>query len=280
MNNKIFPCLWFDGKAKEAAEFYCNIFENSKITADTPMVVNFEILGKKIMGLNGGPMFTITPAISLFINCKDDIEIVHYWNKLIVGGIAIMPINKYPWAEKYGWVKDKFGITWQLMIGAIDSHPQKINCSLLFVNDQFGNAKKAIDFYTKIFPNSTIHHQELYTANEPAPEGYLKFGHFTINGETFSAMDGSGNHDFTFSEGLSITVNCENQEEIDFYWEKLIENGGKESRCGWLKDKFGVSWQIVPSMLGMLLSNPEKSERILHVLMKSKKFIIEELENA
>ena len=81
MNNNIFPCLWFDGNAKEAADFYCTVFSNSKVTTDTRMVVLFEIEGKKIMGLNGGPMFTINPSISLFVTCEASDEIERLYNK-------------------------------------------------------------------------------------------------------------------------------------------------------------------------------------------------------
>jgi predicted 3-demethylubiquinone-9 3-methyltransferase (glyoxalase superfamily) len=280
MNNKIYPCLWFDGKAKEAAEFYCTIFENSKITANNPLVVTFEICGKKIMALNGGPMFSINPSISIFVTSNNDNEIENYWNKLSKGGgTAMMPLDKYPWAEKYGWIKDKFGMTWQLMVGDLGQTGQKITTSFLFSNKQYGNAREAITFYTSIFPNSKIHHQELYKAGEPQPEGYLKFGHFTLNNEVFAAMDGPGDHAFTFNEGLSLVVECENQNEIDLYWEKLTA-GGEESKCGWLKDKFGVSWQIIPVVLGKLMSDPEKGKRVMQVVMQSVKFDIAALQNA
>lgn len=140
MNGSIYPCLWFDGKAQEAAKFYCSIFKNSKITIDTPMVVNFELNGKKFMGLNGGP-------------------------------------------------------------------------------------------------------------------------------------------NFKFNEAISFVIDCETQEEIDYYWTKLSE-GGSEQQCGWLKDKYGVSWQVVPTILGKLMSNPEKSGRVMQAFMKMKKFDIEKLMNA
>jgi len=279
MNNKIYPCLWFDGNAKEAAEFYVSIFENSKITTDTLMVVNFELCSKKFMGLNGGPMFTINPSISMFVTCNGEEEIEKYWKLLSEGGTAMMPLDKYPWAEKYGWIKDKFGMTWQLMTGDVNQTGQKINTAFLFTNEQFGKAIAAIKLYTSIFPNSKIHHQELYTAGEAAPQGYLKFGHFTLNEELFSAMDGPGNHAFKFSEGLSLVVECENQNEIDKYWEKLTA-GGVESKCGWLKDQFGVSWQIIPAVLGKLMRDPEKAKRVMQVVMQSVKFNIAELENA
>ena len=104
----------------------------------------------------------------------------------------MMPLDKYPWAEKYGWVKDKYGMTWQLMIDDLSQVSQKINTAFLFSNKQFGKAKEAIDLYISIFPNSTAHHQELYKEGEGQPVGYLKFGHFTLNGELFAAMDGPG----------------------------------------------------------------------------------------
>ena len=122
MNNHIYPCLWFDGKASEAAHFYCSIFSNSKILTDTPMVAIFEIEGKKIMGLNGGTMFTINPSISMFVFCDSDTEIENAWNKLSDGGSPMMPLEKYPWAEKYGWIMDKYGMTWQLMLGFTQLH--------------------------------------------------------------------------------------------------------------------------------------------------------------
>lgn len=140
MTNQIYPCLWFDGQAKAAADFYCSIFENSKITTDTPMVVNFELNGKKFMGLNGGPMYKFSPA-------------------------------------------------------------------------------------------------------------------------------------------TSFVVECETQEEIDFYWEKLGD-GGIYNQCGWLDDRFGVSWQVVPTLLGKLMADPEKAPKVMEAFMKMKKFDIEKLINA
>lgn len=140
MTNPIYPCLWFNGEAKAAAEFYCSVFKNSKITADTPMVVTFDLNGRKFMALNGGPQYKLT-------------------------------------------------------------------------------------------------------------------------------------------EGVSFVVECETQEEIDYYWKKLTE-GGEESMCGWLKDKFGLSWQIVPTILSKLMSDPERAPRVVQAFLKMKKFDIKKLEQA
>jgi predicted 3-demethylubiquinone-9 3-methyltransferase (glyoxalase superfamily) len=141
MSKPIYPCLWFDGKAKEAAEFYCSVFKDSKIITDTPMVVQFELNGSQFMGLNGGPHFQ-------------------------------------------------------------------------------------------------------------------------------------------FNEAVSFVVNCEKQEEIDYYWERLTSDGGKESMCGWLKDKYGLSWQIVPSNISKLMTDLERAQRVMPVLMQMKKLDIQKLEEA
>lgn len=280
MNNNIYPCMWFDGQAKDAATFYCSIFSNSKITVDTPMVVQFQIEGKKIMGLNGGPNFKITPAISLFVTCQTDEEIEIVYNKLMKGGTAMMALDKYPWSEKYGWVVDQFGMTWQLMKGDLPDGAQKIIASFLFVGEQYGKAQQAIQSWAAIFPNSAINSLHLYEAGEGQPEGTLKFGRFSLNGETFAAMDGFGDHKFKFNEGLSLVVNCDTQEEIDHYWNRLIEGGGEESMCGWLKDPYGVSWQIVPKMLGSVMTDPERSQQVMQALLKMRKLDIAALTNA
>jgi predicted 3-demethylubiquinone-9 3-methyltransferase (glyoxalase superfamily) len=279
MTNQIYPCLWFDNQAKAAAEYYCSIFSNSKIISESPIAVQFELEGKRVMGLNGGPMFKISPSISLFVTCGTVDEIDRIWHWLSDGGSAMMPLDKYPWSEKYGWIVDKFGMTWQLMLEDLPPDGQKIIPSLLFVGDQFGHGQQAIQAYTEIFPNSGIRHLEIYQEGDVQPKGTLMFGSFYLNGSQFAAMDGSGNHDFQFSEGVSFVVECDTQEEIDIYWDKLSE-GGMEVQCGWLKDKFGVSWQVIPSILGQLMSDPERGPRVMQELMKMKKLDMETLKKA
>ncbi len=141
MSKPIYPCLWYDNKAKEAADYYCGIFKDSKIISENPMVVIFELNGQKFMGLNGGP-------------------------------------------------------------------------------------------------------------------------------------------EFNFTEAVSFVIECDTQEDIDHYWNSLTANGGQESMCGWLKDKYGMSWQVVPGMLGELMSNPESGQRVMQVVLKSKKLVIADLQNA
>lgn len=279
MSNKIYPCLWFDGQTKAAADFYCSIFKNSSITAQNPMVVNFEIEGFKVMALNGGPMFKINPSISFFVMYETDEEITHIWNKLVAGGSVMMALDQYPWAKKYGWLVDQFGMTWQLMLDKLPEHGQKIIPSFLFIGDQNGNAQKAINHYTTMIKPSQIYHLELAKAGDPQPKGDLKFGHFMLDTQLFAAMDGIGEHAFKFNEGVSLVIECEDQVEIDHCWNSLTQHG-KESQCGWLVDQFGVSWQIIPKNLGSLLMNPEKQGRPMQALMGMKKIEIDALLNA
>jgi predicted 3-demethylubiquinone-9 3-methyltransferase (glyoxalase superfamily) len=279
MNNNIHPCLWFDGNAKTAAEFYCSLFPNSKITADTPMVVNFELAGQKFMGLNGGPMFKPNASISFMVISETDEEINELWKQLSEGGFIMMPLDKYDWSERYGFVQDRFGVSWQLMKGKYSDVNQKITPTLLFVGNSFGKAENAVKFYTEVFPQSSIDGILLYTKDEGEAAGTVKHSQFILDKKVFMAMDGAGNHSFAFNEGISFVVDCETQEEIDYYWNKLTE-GGQESQCGWLKDQFGVSWQIVPTVLGKLMTDPEKAPRVMQAFMKMKKFDIATLMNA
>ncbi len=118
MEHTIYPCLWFDGRAKEAAMFYCSIFKNSKIITDTPMVVKFELNGSVFMGLNAGPLFKFTEAISFVVECETQEEIDYYWNKLTAGGSEI----------ECGWLRDQFGLSWQIVpaiLGKLMTDPQK-----------------------------------------------------------------------------------------------------------------------------------------------------------
>ncbi len=278
MANQFHPCLWFDGQAKAAADFYCSIFKNSKITADTPMVVTFELNGNKFMGLNGGAMFKINPSISLFVTCESINATNELWEKLIVGGKALMSIDKYPWSERYGWLQDQFGLTWQISIVNNKEDKQKIKPSMLFTSNHFGKAEEAIHFYSSVFDNSSTEVLMHYPADDNNA-GKVMYSEFKLNYQEVIAMDGPGVHDYTFNEAVSFVVDCETQKEIDYYWSKLTE-GGQESMCGWLKDKFGVSWQIVPKILGKLMTDPDKAPRVMQAFLKMKKFDIETLLNA
>lgn len=279
MKKQINPCLWFDGNAKEAAEFYCSAFKSSEIKSENQIVVSIEMAGQKFICINGGPIFKMNPSISFFAVCETENELDAAWRQLTDGGNVLMELGKYNWSDKYGWVQDKFGASWQLSLGKREDVGQKFTPFLMFTGRQAGNAKRAIDFYTSVFDNSSVTGILEYTAGEPDVEGTVKHAQFKLNNQVFMAMDSSLQHNFGFNEAVSLMVECDTQEQIDYLWEKLSAVPEAE-QCGWLKDQFGVSWQIIPSVLEKLMNDPTRSERVVQAFMKMKKFDIEVLENA
>lgn len=277
MNNNIHPCIWYDGNAKAAAEFYCTVFPGAKITVDSPMVVNFELYGQKFMGLNGGPMFKTNPSVSFLIICEEDNEIELLWKALSEDGMVMMPLDKYDWSERYGFVQDKFGLAWQIMKGKYSDVNQKITPTLLFVGNSFGKAEAAVKYYTEVVKPSSVDGILLYAENEGPAAGSVKHSQFILDGKVFMAMDGYGEHKFAFNEGISFVVECKDQEEIDYFWNTLTSDGGQESMCGWLKDKFGVSWQIIPKNIGTLMMDPINGQKAMQALMQMKKIDIAKL---
>ena len=293
---KITPFLWFDNNAEEAVNFYTSIFENSNVGAvarydeasalasgkpsGSVMTAAFQLNGQDFVALNGGPHFKFNESISFFVYCESDERTETIYNKLMNGGTANMPLGKYDWSPKYAWVKDKFGVSWQLTVEKINSE-QKILPSLLFVNDKFGKVKDAVEHYTKIFPNSKIIFESSNPKSENIPEETLAFAQFSLAGNLFNALSGRGQHNFDFNEAISFAVSCESQNEIDYYWEKLSAVSQAEM-CGWLKDKYGVSWQIVPTILNKLLSDKDarKSQSVMKAMLQMKKINIAELEQA
>ncbi|MGJ7033252.1 VOC family protein [Niabella hirudinis] len=282
MTPLIYPCVWFDANGKEAAGFYGGIFPDTKISSDTGMVVTIECSGQKLMFLNGGPMFTPNPSVSFLVANEDEKETERLYNELIKGGMALMPLEVYPFSKKYGWVQDKYGISWQLYTGERGNTTQYFTPTLMFVNKQNGRAKEAIRFYTGLFPGSETEGILEYPEGGGDKAGNVQHAQFHIRGYTLGAMDSSLAHPFNFNEGISLVVECDTQEEIDRYWNTLIADGGEESRCGWLKDKFGLSWQIIPAQLGRLMAagNQEASGRMMQALMKMNKLDIAALEAA
>jgi predicted 3-demethylubiquinone-9 3-methyltransferase (glyoxalase superfamily) len=297
-NQNIVPHLWYDKEANEAAEFYASIFPDSKITNittlhDTPSgdsdVVSFELWGQKFMAISAGPLFKFNPSVSFIVNFdpsreKDAREKINeVWNKLSEGGTALMPLDKYPFSERYGWIQDKYGLSWQLIFTNTEGEERPtIVPSLMFVGDKCGKAEEAINFYLSVFKNSKQGLIARYPQGmEPDKEGTIMFSDFMLENQWFAAMDSAREHKFSFNEAISFMVYCDTQEEIDYYWDKLTAVPDAE-QCGWLKDKYGLSWQIVPREMDETMSKgtPEQIARVTKAFLKMKKFDLAELEKA
>ncbi|WP_228547517.1 VOC family protein [Filobacillus milosensis] len=295
---KIVPHLWFNQEASEAAQFYTSIFPDSKLTNvntihDTPSgdsdVVSFQIGGHSFMAINGGPHFQFNPSISFFVNfdpsrdpnARENLD--QLWNDLSQGGTPLMPLQEYPFSKHYGWIQDKYGLTWQLILREPDEMERPfIVPSMMFVQDVYGKAEEASDFYMSVFNESKRGEIARYSAGmEPDQEGTVMYTDFMIENQWFTAMDSAYPHNFNFNEAISLLVRCENQEEIDFYWEKLSSEPSAE-QCGWLKDQYGVSWQVWPEVMGEMMTHgtEEQMERLTKTFLQMKKFNIEKLREA
>ncbi|SOC44139.1 VOC family protein [Ureibacillus acetophenoni] len=296
--NKIVPHLWFDKKAKEAAEFYTSLFPNSKITNEitlheTPSgnanIVSFELWGQEFMSISAGPYFKFNPSLSFTVNVNpvevpNAKEFIHnVWNKLSDGGEVLMPLQKYPYNELYGWIQDKYGLSWQLSLAnKISEKRPPIVQSLLFVGDNCGRAEEAMEYYISVFKDSEKGYFARYPEGmEPDKEGTMMYSDFRLEDQWFIAMDSGHEHTFSFNEAVSYIVNCDTQEEIDYYWDKLSAVPEAE-QCGWVKDQFGISWQVVPSNMNEIMSKctPEQLDRVNKAVLKMKKLDIAEIQKA
>jgi predicted 3-demethylubiquinone-9 3-methyltransferase (glyoxalase superfamily) len=289
--HKVRPHLWFDKEAVDAAGFYCSTFPDSKVTDvttlhDTPSgdtdIVSFELFGQPFMAISAGPLFTFTPAVSFLVSCTTKEEVDTFWKALSKGGAALMPLGSYPFSERYGWTQDRYGLSWQLMHAGEGEPRQRITPTLMFVGDVCGKAEEAIRFYTSVFPNSEIGPVQRYGSDEPPEaEGAVKYSRFTLEGQEFGAMDSAQAHDFSFNEAISLLVTCDSQEEIDHYWSSLSAVPEAE-QCGWLKDRYGLSWQVTPSAMDDMMRTGTKEQiaRVTEAFLQMKKFDIAALQQA
>src|SRR5437667_9277622 len=288
---KITPHLWFDKEAKEAAEFYTSIVKDSEIKSritlhNTPSgtvdVVTIKLLGQEFTLISAGPYFKFTPAVSFLVACNTKEEVDGLWKKLSEGGSALMALGEYPFSEKYGWTQDRYGLSWQVMFIGDREVKQKITPTLMFVGEQCGKAEEAVNFYASVFHNAKVGDILRYGKNEePDKEGTIKHVAFTLEGQELAAMDSAREYNFTFNEAISVMVHCDTQEAIDYTWGKLSADPRAE-QCGWLKDKYGLSWQIVPTVMDEMLKDKDKKKmaRVTEAFLKMKKFDIAKLKEA
>jgi predicted 3-demethylubiquinone-9 3-methyltransferase (glyoxalase superfamily) len=299
LTKPIVPHLWFDKEAKEATELYCSVFPDSRVDhirtiTGTPSgdcdIVSFSLAGQSFQAISAGPYFKTNPSISFMVNydpsrdpkAKKNLDAA--WAKISEGGKILMPLQEYPFSKHYGWVQDRFGVSWQLILTDPNGEPRPfIIPSLLFVKEATGRAEEAINFYTSVFPEAKAGQIARYPAGmEPEKEGTVMFGEWQVNDQWFTAMDSANpGHDFNFNEAISFIISCADQAEIDYYWEKLSAVPESE-QCGWVKDKFGVSWQITPARMDEMMADGSRDQidRVTQAFLPMKKMIIADLEKA
>jgi predicted 3-demethylubiquinone-9 3-methyltransferase (glyoxalase superfamily) len=243
------------------------------------MAVEFEVAGQRFTALNGGPLFVLNPSISFFFHVESAGEVDRLFTALGDGGEPLMPLGAYPWSERYGWVKDRYGVSWQVMAGRRRPGAATIVPCLMFAGAQHGRAEEAMREYTGIF-GGQVEGLERYAAGE-GPPGTVKHGRFVLAGQELVAMDSHVAHGVTFNEALSLQVNCRDQVELDRYWTALSA-GGEEGPCGWLKDRFGLSWQVVPARIAAWMTSGDAAarQRTFEAMLQMGRLEIARLERA
>lgn len=303
---KIIPHLWFNTEVIEATEFYVSAFGgDSKVTNvttlhDTPsgdcVVVSFVLCGYSFSAFSQptgqagtGPVFTINPSISFMLNFDPSTDknaqsnLDALWEKLSDGGTPLMPLDTYPFSERYGWIQDKFGVTWQLILTKPEGEKRPfIVPSLMFTGDNTGKADKAIDYYVSVFKDSKRGMTAKYPPGAaPEKDAKIMFADFMLEGQWFAAMDSGHMHKFGFNEGISLIVRCKDQAELDAYGNKLSAIPDSE-QCGWMKDTYGVSWQVVPEELKRMIESDDQRaiDRVTQALQPMKKLDLQTLKKA
>ncbi len=288
---KIIPHLWYDKEAKEATELYVSAIPGSRITSLTTLentpsgsteILSFELAGQAFQAISAGPYFKLNPSISFHVKCQTKGEVDAIWEKLSPGGQVLMELGTYPFSERYGWVQDKYGLSWQIIYAGASQLKHKIIPVMLFVGNVCGRTEEAVNYWSSIFDELSIMQLQRYGKGEdPEKEGTVRYTAFTLASQEFGAMDSAREHAFGFNEAISFLVNCDTQQEIDHYWNKLSAVPEAE-QCGWLKDKFGVSWQIVPKNMGKLLSgdDPDRVQRVTQAFLAMKKLDMVKLQAA
>lgn len=295
----ITPHLWFDKQAKEAAAFYCSVFPDSKIDSivqlrDTPSgdcdVVSFTLQGQPFMAISAGALFKFNPSVSFFVNfdpSRDPDARAHLdalWAALVDGGQALMPLDAYPFSQHYGWVQDRYGVSWQLILTEPAGEPRPaIVPSLMFTGEAYGKAEEASAFYRSVFDGSKSGQLAKYPAGMPQDrEGTVMFSDFRLGEKNwFAAMDSGHPHGFGFNEAISFIVTCRDQAEIDRYWAQLSSVPEAE-QCGWCKDRYGLSWQITPQLMDEIMSSGDQAtiDRVTQAFLPMHKLDVAAIEAA
>ncbi|QZY52551.1 VOC family protein [Leucobacter tenebrionis] len=303
---KIIPNVWCRGNAEQAGAYYAEVFPGASSVVEArypseglldfqrelagePLTVTVQIPdprggdSTRFTLINAGDEFSPNPSISFMINfdplmfeggeeaARARLDLL--WRGLSDGGTELMALGEYPFSRRYGWVQDRFGVSWQLMLTDPKGDPRPfIVPSLMFGGSAQNRAGEAIDFYTSVFEDAEPGARFPYGVQTgPATPDALMFGEFRIGEQWFAVMDSGVEQSFSFTCGISLEVQCADQAEIDKLWDALSAVPEAE-QCGWLADRFGVSWQIVPANMGELMARPNAYAN----MMKMKKIVIDD----
>ncbi|EJN86237.1 VOC family protein [Actinomyces naeslundii] len=274
MDQRIIPAIWCNGTADEAARFYADVFREGSVVEQAPgLAATVSIHGFRLSLINGGDQYAPNPSLSCILNFDPllfggEDQARAYLDELyerLSGGGVLMELGEYPFSPRYTWVRDRFGMTWQLMLTDPAGEPRPfILPSFMFGGTNHANAEEATEAWIALFDDTRRGALRRYEEGGPMEAGTVMFTDFTLHGTWMAAMDSGTFHDFTFTPGVSMIVSCRDQEEIDRYWAGLSAVPEAE-RCGWCVDRWGVSWQVVPHNIAELMADVAVREKILQM---------------
>ena len=274
MDQLITPAIWCDGTADEAARFYADVFREGSVVEQVPGYAStVSIHGFRLSLINGGDQDAPNPSISCILNFDPLLfggeeqaraYLDELYERLSAGGV-LTELGEYSFSPRYAWVRDRFGMTWQLMLTDPAGEPRPfILPSFMFGGTNHANAEEATDAWIALFDDAHRGALRRYEEGGPMEAGTVMFTDFTLRGTWMAAMDSGAFHNFTFTPGVSMIISCRDQEEIDRYWTGLSSVPEAE-RCGWCVDRWGVSWQVVPRNIAGLMADAATREKILHM---------------
>ncbi|HEM6371851.1 TPA: VOC family protein [Streptococcus suis] len=280
----IIPHLWYDTEAKEAAEFYVDLF-GGKIDwtytiTDTPSgdsdLVQFQLGDMTLAAISAGPYFKLNESMSLMVSVADKADVTRLYEALSDGGRVLMPLGEYPFSPYYVWLEDRFGLSWQLSYEPDLDKPYQFDICLLFSQDQVGLAQPMLDYYKDKLPQARLGHLSYYGEGEAAK---LNYAELLVGGQKLIVMDHGYGGEASFNEAFSLMVYVDSQEEAESWYEKVSAVPEAEI-CGWAKDQFGISWQIVPRILmeAYDTASPEKVKAVNAAVMTMKRLDIAKIQ--
>ncbi|MGV3022951.1 VOC family protein [Streptococcus suis] len=280
----IIPHLWYDTEAKEAVAFYVDLF-GGKIDwtytiTDTPSgdsdLIQFQLGDMTLAAISAGPYFKLNESMSLMVNVASKDEVTRLYQALSEGGRVLMPLGEYPFSPYYVWLEDRFGLSWQLSYAPDLDKPYQFDICLLFSQGQVGLAQPMLDYYKDKLPQARLGRLSYYGEGEAAVEAAkLNYAELLVAGQKMIVMDHGYGGEASFNEAFSLMVYVDSQDELNFYYD-LLSAVPEAEMCGWVKDQFGISWQIVPRILmeAYDTASPEKVKAVNAAVMTMKRLDI------
>ncbi|AZA14540.1 VOC family protein [Corynebacterium choanae] len=289
----IVPTIWCNGNADEVAAQYRDVFGDVEIIdhqrypeeglldfqqpfAGKTLTIELAIRGFRLLLINADDTFTPNPTISLMVSNPDRAATQQLYAGLAADGFVMMPLQEYDFNPYYCWVEDKFGVSWQLFTHEEPVDLPAIYPSIMFCGAAQNRAAEALTHYTEVFSGEILNkvtYQDMGQGDNGVITGdSVVFATFTLEGQLFGAMDSAVEQPFHFGGGVALMVNADDQTAINHYFHALSADPAAE-RCGWLRDKFGLAWQVVPSNLSEFMQRPNAYAK----LMGMRNIVIDEL---